>query len=136
MRCHTIPHANSLFAAIGAVNLLLASFWIETAGAETAAGTSQRVVEVPRHELAEIRQELKYLRERDAERQAWEASIVQRLPAPRFHAVGHRRASDGNIESPCESSDATRLPDCAGESCGCYDHGHACQHPLPQAPCI
>ena len=74
-------HRVGVEGAVGRLDGTLAAgihaFWLD---AQNVTDVSNPVVEDLRREVSEIRDEMRRLRERDAERQAWEASIVKRLP--------------------------------------------------------
>ncbi len=135
---HTLP----LLAVVGVASVLFVSFSPEIARAQAIASDSRRVVEIPLNELSKIQQELTYLRERDAQRQSWEDSIMQRLPVTKFDVVSHRKASEGGVKHQLEACDTSALAGCdfqgsnaARACCGrccCYP----CECPLPEAPCI
>ena len=89
--------------------------------------------------IEEMQRELTYLRQRDAQRQAWESSVVEQLPevGPSVTATAY------SLESPnCESS----TPECRSTSCGCANScgcGNCCSTgfcsclcPPKEAPCI
>jgi hypothetical protein len=128
-------HTTGLFVAVGVVLLVTSSSWIEAARAQTVNDESRQVVEVPIYELTEIQEELRYLRKRDSERQAWETSVTKRLPAMNFPLVseGNWFSEDSILEDSCSDQDpaacCTTDPCC---DCSCYP----CQCPLPEAPCI
>ena len=99
--------------------------------AQTTVNQPSSVVEVPLQRLNQIQQELDYLRARDAERQAWEHSIIDRLPETDFDFVSDTYASgaDGGYLSITESAQKSGngCKSCGGYHCGC---------PLTPAPCI
>ncbi len=74
--------------ATGILFVLLSLQWSEHVNAQGVLEPGNDVVEVPRRTLTEIQQELEALRARDLERQAWEASIMNRLPATTFQFSG------------------------------------------------
>jgi hypothetical protein len=116
-----------LCGLLSLVSLLLASTSATIATAQPVVDDSHNVVEVPLHELTQIQQELKYLRARDAERQAWEESIVNQLTTIDSELAEEDSAPD---------EDGPDFPaygecDCC-DCCRCYP----CQCPLPEAPCI
>ena len=71
-------------AAVCILKLLSAPCGTPAAWAQSLTGDSHAVVEVPIGQLTQIQDELRYLRERDAERQAWEESVATRLPSANF----------------------------------------------------
>ena len=80
--------------AVSVVSLLLQHVCPTSVTAQLTQNEPEPVVEVPIQRLNQIQEELRYLRTRDAERQAWEDSIASRLPATGFETVGHRHVSD------------------------------------------
>lgn len=110
--------------------LLTHSLFLGSAAAQTTEPVSQQTVEVPLSQLNEIQQELRYLRERDTERQGWEESITKRLPQAEADAANPAAASQADGGQP-SSGDANSGRDCNAQ-CGCYP----CQCPLPPASCI
>lgn len=126
----------SLLCALSVASLLLQYPLARSAVAQPAADHSHRVVEVPIAQLNEIQEELQYLRARDAERQAWEDSIMHRLPPTSFDLVSERNMSGGQGTPHLPTSEACQESNCAGTSCNCSCRCYPCQCPLPQSPCI
>ncbi len=87
-------------------------------------------------QMEEMQRELAYLRQRDAQREAWESSIVERLPQV---GVLTDTVSYSFQESKSESNE-TQTKDTGTSPCPCYPvrcHGFcSCQCPLKEAPCI
>lgn len=110
--------------------------------AQTIRDDSSSVVEVQADELGQIQGELKLLRSRDAERQAWQDSVMNRSSATKFDLVSHRRASGGAFDPQlpaCDMEDCTdQCSGCSSPSCGCHCRcgGYPCQCRLPHSPCI
>ena len=75
-----------------------------TAQAQSAATESGDVVPVPISQLEQIEKELEYLQAQDAERQAWEASVVSRLPIDRITPVSTEIMSYDGIDAGLQSS--------------------------------
>ncbi len=134
----------TLRAAIFPFAVLVATVQLQqtsasSAAAQTVPASVARVVEVPAAQLDAIQAELRYLRARDAERQAWQDSIMKRLPAIDVSFVRDvdSCAADATFPPPpgcdaCQTPADTATPCQCSCSCGCYP----CQCPLPQAPCI
>ena len=136
------PHITQTVVLLGVAGLLLTSSGITTA--QTVGDDSRNVVEVPAHELRQIQEELRFLRARDAERQAWQDSIMDRLPETKFDLVGHRRAASRSSSPQLSDCDACVTPGCACQNsscsnpsygCKCCGGCYPCQCPLPEAPC-
>lgn len=106
------------------------SFFLGSAAAQKTEAVSQQTVEVPLSQLNEIQQELRYLRERDAERQDWEESISKRLPHAEVDSSNPPAATQDSVPLP-SSGDGIIAGDCISQ-CGC----HPCQCPLPPASCL
>ncbi len=126
-------HIGSIRVALSLVfigGLLAHSLFLGIAAAQTTEPISKQTVEVPLSQLNEIQQELRYLRERDAERQGWEASVIKRLPQADVEAANPASASPAGGVQP-SSVDANSAGDCNGQ-CGCFP----CQCPLPPAACL
>jgi len=110
--------------------------WTSWAAAQEPSHTPASVVEELVRRLDEQERELRYLRQRDADRQAWEASVVDRLPPTEGRFAG---ASN----SPLDSGPLTTLendPSQKGfagcESCCPHCGGFGCKCPQTPAPCI
>ncbi len=155
-------HTALWLAAACVMSLLVSSFGTETARAQTTRDNANGTVTVPVRQLNEIQKELRYLRQRDAERQVWENSLMKQLPAANFDLVSERYVSDepnapfppacdtcpssgcdgaGSGGTGCDGTgcDGTGCDGagcdgagCGGTGCGCYP----CQCPLPPAPCL
>jgi hypothetical protein len=84
-------------------------------------------------QMEEMQRELTYLRQRDAQREAWESSVAERLPevGVSTSTVSYRRES-----SDCGVCD----PACGESSCSCRTCGSlglcSCLCPPKEAPCI
>ncbi|MCC9608358.1 hypothetical protein LOC68_10685 [Blastopirellula sp. JC732] len=91
-------------------------------------------VEIPRDRLQAIEDELRYLRARDVERQAWESSVAEKFPASgtvlasNYEAIQPSSCGCNSLEFPAESYGCS----CNCNCCQCYP----CQCPLDPAPCI
>ena len=107
------------------------------AAAQIATDDARGVVEVPISQLDDIQEELRYLRARDAERQAWESSIVNRLPDIKLDliSISHRRGVD-ETGQPQPAINANEPSVCFDRPCECGCSCYPCQCPLPNAPCI
>ena len=116
--------------------LFCLNLWSANAMAQPVADPARSMVEIPVAQLNEIQQELRYLRTRDAERQVWEDSIMNRLPSTDFNFASHRLASGNDCDSAPQACDA--LPTaCRAHTSGiCCCECDPCACPLPEAPCI
>jgi hypothetical protein len=116
--------------------LLVVSSWQQTVTAQVATEDSCNTVAVPRRQLTAIQEELRYLRARDAERQAWQDSVMSRLPNINSE---HRRVSyaSGAGDKPLDADVfVDDQSDYSGKSCDCCCGCYPCQCPLPEAPCL
>jgi hypothetical protein len=109
---------------------------IRVATAQTITRNVSGMVEVPERRLKAIQNELSYLRSRDAERQAWERSIMNRLPSTGVVLAGGSNACDKAGEPTAPGVKAHQKSHWAGKSRGCLCGCYPCQCPLPEAPCL
>lgn len=105
-----------------------------TSQAQEFTPSSADTIEISRDRLTAIEDELRQLRARDAQRQAWENNFTQNFPqsgvalACNHQALNQPASSCGCLELPSEQFAASC--DCC--CCQCYP----CQCPLDPAPCI
>ncbi len=100
-----------------------------TVGAESLVASSNASMHDVLREMDELKQELGYLRQRDVERQAWQDSVIQRLPTLDNVSLGGGHWADSTCESPAD-------PSCDGCSCKCCGKFGSCLCPLDEAPCL
>lgn len=123
------------FMRFGRLTLVLAAVsallpqgpWIKNAAAQTAELPARPVVNVTASELEEIKEELRYLRSRDAERRAWEEAVDGRLTKDRLIPAGSSESEQFNAEP--QVCDGTHED-------GCLRGHDSCACPLPEAPCL
>jgi len=116
--------------------LLVVFSWHAIVTAQGTPGDFGGTVVVPRRRLTAIEQELRYLRARDAERQVWERSIVDRLPSTGVVLAGGSEEGGKVAEPTSPSGKAHQKSGWTGKSCDCYCGCYPCQCPLPEAPCL
>lgn len=98
-------------------------------------------VQVPVAQLNAIEQELHLLRQRDQERQAFEAKVMSQWATGKFEFAGHTFRTDNAPPVPaCDVvadsvCDASVAGGCDSRGC-CCGHCFRCQCPLPTAPCL
>ena len=136
MPIHDTRRIACWLTAVCLVNLIFASCGTQAVRAQSLTGDSDAVVEVPIHQLNQIQEELRYLRERDAQRQAWEESVVKRLPATKFSLASESYVSGDDADLVSPLFEETQKSGCGDKSCGCCCGCYPCQCPLTPAPCI
>ena len=133
-------------AATVVASLLLACGGAQIALAQTPVDVSEKSVDDLRRHLYELQSEVDLLRQRDAERQEWESSIIKRLPSANMDFVSHGGGSSFECDAGAPGCDCPQAPACGCSPgpacdgscgacdccCGCYP----CLCPLQQAPCI
>lgn len=116
--------------------LLAPNLGLRTAVAQAEVPASRQVVEVPLEQLNQIQDELRYLRARDAERQAWEESITSRLPSNQLDLISHGLAADGMSDFALPDSSAWQAKGHHHAACGGKCGSYPCERPLCPAPCL
>jgi hypothetical protein len=114
-----------LFAMSGLAPQPLLSAESDTA--QAADASSRRVIELPASELNEIKEELQYLRARDAERQAWEESVDGQFSKARVIPPGSSNSDQFDGKQP--------ICDCCDEDTGSCRLDSR-QSTLPDAPSL
>jgi hypothetical protein len=128
------PHGLTV-PAILLIGLVVASaYGVQTAVAQTTTDASSDTVQHLLGEIEALKGEVRYLRRQDVARQAWEDSVIKRLPQveARFVQESSWPLEPGDEEpSPFvgEQKVGSGAKTC---DCCCYP----CQCPLPEAPCI
>lgn len=133
-----IKHWLTFLAAI-AVGLLIE----QTAVAQTQTEPSAVSVQKLLRDIEGLQDEVRYLRERDTDRQAWEESLFKQMPQPFIRSVSATESSfdsapDGNSEAPTTGTGNLSCVPSQYDSCGEYGCGalNGGQCPLSEAPCI
>ena len=135
--------AFGLFATVFALVVLLESQGSHFACAQSMTRASDPTIEDLRRQISELHDEMDRMRERDAQRRAWEDSIIKRLPSARLHLASDTPCDCDAAAPGCDCRQApacgcTQVPACDGcaHACGCCCGCYPCQCPLPKAPCI
>jgi hypothetical protein len=136
MSIHHTRRVARWLTAVCLVNLFVVSCGTQAVRAQSSTGDSGAVVEVPVHQLNQIQQELRYLRERDAQRQVWEESVVKRLPPANFAFASESYGSGEEVYLDSPTLNKSQKSDCGGKSCGCCGKGCSCLGGQCPAPCI
>lgn len=107
--------------------------------------TGAEVAQLQR-QIVDLQIEMRSLRERDAHRQEWEASIARRLPSTDYSYVSASHGFRYDDERSVAGCNTRGLPGCGctaspscggyGAGCGCCCGCYPCECPLPEAPCI
>jgi hypothetical protein len=85
-------------------------------------------------EIGALKEEVSYLRRRDAARQAWEDSGIERLPKVSTHLTAESTWLPEQSDAANPSCDVEQVSVCPTKPCGCCCY--PCQCPLAEAPCI
>ena len=110
--------------------------WIAGAAAQELSNAPAGVAEDLVRRLDEQERELRYLRQRDADRQAWEASLADRLQPPEYRFAGASSASLETGSLMTSSEEATQQAVAGWEPCCPHCGCHGCKCPQTPAPCL
>ena len=107
---------------------------VPTAKAQPPASSSAPGAQDLLREIETLKEQVRYLERRDTARQAWEQSIIKRLPDVEARPVGENSKlteHGDSVSSPIAAKQeaARSAKPC---HCGCYP----CECPQPEAPCI
>ena len=121
-------------AAFLVAAILTHSGEFQAAMAQTPADASNPTVQHLLREIGTLKEEVRYLRRQDVARQAWEDSVIERLPEVSTHLAAERKwlADQGDPANP--SYDVQQDSVCPTKPCDC--RCYPCQCPLAEAPCI
>jgi len=125
---------SSVFVPFFVVSLLLQSSNVRTAIAQTVENLPATTVQDLLREMDELKDEVNYLRERDAVRQAWESSLTEQSPTANMGLVSETSWSL-EASNPGDTCCDTCTGTCSSPNCSSCRR-YPCQCPLPAAPCI
>lgn len=129
--------SSSMIVYFFVVSLLLTAFNAKMAVAQKVANAPATTIEDLLHEMDALKDEVRYLRERDADRQNWESSLAEQpsiavVPLVSEMSWSFEESNQGNSSCDTCAGACCTEQSCRCNGCRCYP----CQCPLPEAPCI